>query len=78
MSDAIENAKGYHVLGVIMFGGGIVEKPHRAMVLLCRIQIRWLSSLILHILLAVTVEYPIASQYTIKSETAFPPNVCIN
>lgn len=30
-------------LEVIMFGGGIVEKPPRAMVLLCRIQIRWLS-----------------------------------
>lgn len=54
-------------LGIIMFGGGIVEKPHRAMVLLCRIQIR-LSSFLLHILLAVSAVCPIASQYTIKSK----------
>lgn len=35
-------------------------------------------SFLLHILLAVSVVCPIASQYTIKSKTAFPYQVCIN
>lgn len=47
-----------------------VEKPETAMVLLCSVQIRWLSSFLLYILLAVSVVCLIA--YTIHHEIKNP------
>lgn len=40
--------------GAIMFSGGIQEKPHKPVVLHCRLQIRWLYSFLSDILLAVS------------------------